>query len=225
VPLATTRRSGLVDQVIEQMRAAIAECEWPVGERIPPEPELVSVLGVGRNTVREAVRALAHTGLLEVRQGDGTFVRATSELSGALRRMCGSELRDVLEVRRVIEVEGARLAASRRTGDELAAMTTSLAQRDKAGDDKDIETFVVTDAEFHRHVVAASHNRLLIELYRGLDETIEASVAETARQDIRDDHMVSHQGILDAIADGDPAGAADAAGTFFAELLRRHSPS
>ena len=81
MPLATTRRTGLVDQVIEQMRKAISSGEWPVGQRIPAEPELVSALGVGRNTVREAVRALAHAGLLEVRQGDGTFVRATSELA------------------------------------------------------------------------------------------------------------------------------------------------
>lgn len=225
MPLATTRRSGLVDQVIEQMRAEISTGEWPVGERIPPEPELVSVLGVGRNTVREAVRALSHTGLLEVRQGDGTFVRATSELSGALRRMCGSELREVLEVRRVIEVEGARLAASRRTKAELTAMTRSLARRDKAAGAKDIEAFVATDAEFHRHVIAASHNKLLVELYRGLDETIEASVAETAGQDIRNAHMVSHQAILDAIAEGAPDAAATAAAEFLDELLRRHSPS
>ena len=68
MPLATTRRAGLVDQVIEQMRGAITSGEWPVGQRIPPEPELVTALGVGRNTVREAVRALSHAGLLEVRQ-------------------------------------------------------------------------------------------------------------------------------------------------------------
>jgi len=86
VSLTSTRRSGLVDQVIDQLRQAIADGEWPVGQRIPAEPELVAALGVGRNTVREAVRALSHAGLLEVRQGDGTFVRATSELSGALRR-------------------------------------------------------------------------------------------------------------------------------------------
>src|SRR5215471_3153791 len=120
VPLTTTRRAPLVDQVIEQMRAAIADGDWVVDQRIPPEPELVTALGVGRNTVREAVRALAHAGLLEVRQGDGTFVRATSEISGALRRLVGEELREVLEVRRTLEVEGARLAAKHRTPEDIA---------------------------------------------------------------------------------------------------------
>src|SRR5579884_1123883 len=93
-PLTTTRRTGLVDQVIEQMRGAISRGDWPLDQRIPPEPELVSALGVGRNTVREAVRALSHAGLLDVRQGDGTFVRATSEICGALRRLYGTRLRE-----------------------------------------------------------------------------------------------------------------------------------
>src|ERR1700754_628703 len=105
--LTTTQRTGLVDQVIAQMREAIRAGDWRIGTRIPPEPELVQALGVGRNTVREAVRALSHAGLLEVRQGDGTFVRATSEISGALRRMCGDELREVRQVRRGVGGGGA----------------------------------------------------------------------------------------------------------------------
>ena len=66
VPLSTARRTGLVDQVIEQLRRAITSGEWNVGERIPNEAVLVESLGVGRNTVREAVRALAHAGLLDL---------------------------------------------------------------------------------------------------------------------------------------------------------------
>src|ERR1043165_2392863 len=130
VPLATTRRTGLVDQVIEQLRTAVAQGDWPLGTRIPTEVELGEQLGVGRNTVREAVRALAHTGLLEVRQGDGTYVRATSEVSGAIRRLCGSELREVLQVRRMLEVEAARLAATDHTDEELANLRALHTQRD-----------------------------------------------------------------------------------------------
>lgn len=99
-----------------------------MGERIPNESVLVDHLGVGRNTVREAVRALAHAGILDVRQGDGTYVRATSEVSGALRRLCGSELREILQVRRALEVEGARLAALNHTADELGELRALLAR-------------------------------------------------------------------------------------------------
>jgi DNA-binding FadR family transcriptional regulator len=218
VPLATTRRTGLVEQVIDQMRQAITTGEWAVGERIPTEPELVSVLGVGRNTVREAVRALAHAGLLEVRQGDGTFVRATSELSGAVRRLCGSQLREVLEVRRTLEVEGARLAASARTDAEIEELTALLAARDRALDERQWTQFVDIDAEFHLFVVRCSHNKLLAELYYGVTEVIKASIV-TVDTENPISRRIQHTGLLEAIRDGDPERAADEAGGFLEELL------
>ncbi|WP_184690417.1 FadR/GntR family transcriptional regulator [Saccharothrix tamanrassetensis] len=222
MPLATTRRAGLVDQVIDQMRDAIAGGEWPVGQRIPPEPELVTALGVGRNTVREAVRALSHAGLLEVRQGDGTFVRATSELSGAVRRLCGSELRDVLQVRRTLEVEGARLAAVQRTDEELRRLEALLSERDAALAAKDWERLVERDAAFHVLLVQCSHNTLLAELYQGLTEAVRASITATVETD-HEDEQVSHGGLLDAVRERDPARAAAEAGGFLEELLERHS--
>jgi DNA-binding FadR family transcriptional regulator len=223
VPLATTRRAGLVDQVIEQLRTAVTRGEWPIGERIPTEAELVDQLGVGRNTVREAVRALAHTGILEVRQGDGTYVRATSEVSGAIRRLCGSELREVLQVRRTLEVEGARLAALSRTEEEVAELRAILARREVELNEGRWEDFARTDAEFHYAVVRAGHNRLLTELYRGLTEVITASVAATAGITPGANHVpeIGHEGLAEAIADRDPERAAAEACGFLDELLER----
>jgi DNA-binding FadR family transcriptional regulator len=217
VPLATTRRTGLVDQVIEQMRGAITSGEWRVGERIPTEPELVAALGVGRNTVREAVRALSHAGLLDVRQGDGTFVRATSEISGAVHRLCGAELRDVLEVRRSLEMEGARMAAARRTEQELAELAVLLAERDAAMDAKDWTRGVDADIRFHLAVVRCAHNTLLLELYQGLTEVIGASVASTVEPS--GDMQISHGGLLEAIRDRDPKRAGAEARGFLDELI------
>lgn len=217
--LATTRRAGLVDQVILQLRTAVTGGEWPIGSRIPPESELAATFGVARNTVREAVRALAHGGLLEVRQGDGTYVRATSEVSGAVRRLCGSELREVLQVRRTLEVEGARLAASSRTEDELARLAELLRRRDRASarmaEPDAMAEFIRLDAEFHLAVVACGHNTLLAELYRGLTEVVTASVATTAG----DSDDIGHGRLLDAIAARDPDRAAAEAGGFLTELL------
>lgn len=214
MPLNAARRTGLVDQVIEQVRASVASGEWPVGHRIPNEAVLVEALGVGRNTVREAVRALAHAGLLEVRQGDGTYVRATSEVSGAMRRLCGAELRDVLQVRRALEVEGARLAAANRTEADLAELRSLLARRDaclRAGDD---DEFARADTAFHLATVRSSHNVILVELYRGLIEAITASVATTHETDV---DIVDHGELLAHIASGDVAAAGATAG----ELLDR----
>jgi DNA-binding FadR family transcriptional regulator len=218
MPLTATRRTGLVDQVIDQMRQAIRTGDWAVDQRIPPEPELVTALGVGRNTVREAVRALSHAGLLEVRQGDGTFVRATSEISGALRRMCGSELREVRQVRRVLEVEGARLAAAHRSAPDLAGLADTLAERDAAVADERWDDAVDADARFHQEVVRCSGNGLLTELYQGVTEVVRASLAATAG-DEDPAWRIGHGDLLAALRDGDPERAAHEAGRFLAEHL------
>lgn len=214
--LSTARRTGLVDQVIDQLRQSIAGGEWPVGHRIPNETVLVDSIGVGRNTVREAVRALAHAGLLEVRQGDGTYVRATSEVSGALRRLCGAELRAVLEVRRGLEVEGARLAAVNRTDDDVTELRRLLARRDECQRDGQPDDFARADAEFHLAIVRSSHNAILTELYRGLMEAITASVAATTEAPVE---IVDHGVLLDFVAAGDVAQAARTAGELLDGIL------
>lgn len=216
MPLSTARRAGLVDQVIEQLRASVSSGEWPVGQRIPNETVLVESLGVGRNTVREAVRALAHAGILDVRQGDGTYVRATSEVSGALRRLCGAELRDVLQVRRGLEVEGARLAAANRTDADVAELRALLARRDECLQDGRTDDFARADVEFHLAVVASSHNVMLTELYRGLLEAVAASVATTHEKPVE---IVDHGLLLDHIAAGDVDRAARTAGELLDRIL------
>ncbi|WP_406642624.1 FadR/GntR family transcriptional regulator [Amycolatopsis sp. WGS_07] len=220
MPLATTRRAGLVDQVIDQLREAVTAGEWPIGHRIPTEPELSAQLGVGRNTVREAVRALAHTGILEVRQGDGTYVRATSEVSGAIRRLCGTELREVLQVRRLLEVEGARLAATARTDEDLAELRVLLNRRDTDWDEGRLDDFARSDAEFHQVVVRCGHNGLLLELYRGLMEAITASVASTS-DNPEHAEMIRHRELVEAIEARDAERAAGEAAGFLDELIAR----
>ncbi|AEV70708.1 transcriptional regulator [Mycolicibacterium rhodesiae NBB3] len=216
MPLATTRRTGLVEQVIGQLRQSVLSGEWPVGTRIPNEPTLSEALGVGRNTVREAVRALAHGGILEVRQGDGTYVRATSEVSGALRRLCGSELREVLQVRRCLEVEGARLAAAARTDEDVAVLRRLLQRRDEL-ELEDHPAFVEADAALHFAVMQASGNTVLTELYRGLTEVVAASVATTSAS--HEPREIRHSGLVDAIAAQDVEAAGREAGGFLDELI------
>ncbi len=207
--LTAAARSSLIDVVIEQLRGEIRAGVWRVGERIPTEPELASRLGVGRNTIRESVRALAHVGLLEVRQGSGTYVRAVSELPGAVRRrLADAEVRDVYEVRRSLEVEAARLAARRRTDTDLAAIDEALALRRQATGQADVEAFVAADAHLHDLIVRAAHNPLLSELYG----TIRDAVRATLRQRVEDSGDWSdHDALVAAITAGDAAAAAASA--------------
>ncbi|MFE7420258.1 FadR/GntR family transcriptional regulator [Rhodococcus sp. NPDC057529] len=231
MPLVTTNRDTLVGQAIAQLREVISSGEWPVGHRIPPESQLASSLDVGRNTIREAVRALAHGGLLEVRQGDGTYVRATSELSGALRTLCGPELREVLEVRRTLEVEAARLAALRRTDSDLAALRKALTARNQAsaaisaaaerGEQPDTEALTRaarSDTDFHVAVVRCAGNGMLEELYRGVIETVADSVASTM-PDFAGTHDFSHDSLVDAIEARDAEKASREAGDFLDWLI------
>ena len=83
--LTASHRPPLAEEITAKLRALIHSGEWPLQQRIPAEPELMAAFGVSRGTLREAIKALAHSGMLEVRRGDGTYVRATSEIAGATR--------------------------------------------------------------------------------------------------------------------------------------------
>ncbi|WP_055587763.1 FadR/GntR family transcriptional regulator [Streptacidiphilus griseoplanus] len=215
--LSSARRTPLSDQVIAQLRAQITSGEWPVGSRIPTETELVGQLGVARNTVREAVRALAHNGLLDIRQGSGTYVLATSELAGVMhRRFAEADPAGVAELRETLEASAAALAARRRTARDLELMTVALERREEAWRSGDPEAFVQADAAFHQAVVAAAHNEVLAALYADLGEVLRAHLRQDVGPVLSADRYVGHSGIVDAVRRGDPeaasAEAADAIG-------------
>src|SRR5213076_2464255 len=144
--LRTARRAGLIEQVIDQLREQIVAGTWAIGSRIPTESELAQLTGTSRNTVREAVQSLVHAGLLERRQGSGTYVLAASELAGAVsRRVASARHLDVLEVRRTLEVGAARLAAVRRTPEDIALLRSLLTARTVARQENDVDQVVSVD--------------------------------------------------------------------------------
>ncbi|MFJ1706725.1 FadR/GntR family transcriptional regulator [Kitasatospora sp. NPDC088346] len=218
--LQAAGRRSLVDAAIEQLREQLVAGTWPVGSKIPSEHELAERLQVGRNTVREAIRVLAHAGMLVSRQGEGTFVRSTSDPAAVLRGVQRSGVRDVLEVRAALEAEAARLAAVRHTPEDIARMRAALAREaevlaahpERAGREATVEH----DLEFHTAVVDAAHNPALGEVYRYFG----ASVRESMRTAFGDHEMpevviATHAALVDAIESGDP----DRAETACRELL------
>ncbi|GAA3497080.1 FadR/GntR family transcriptional regulator [Streptomyces albogriseolus] len=215
MPLSHPRRSALSEQVIAALRAQIASGEWPVGSRIPTEPELVEQLGVARNTVREAVRALAHNGLLDIRQGSGTYVVATSELAGVMhRRFAGADPRHIAELRSSLESWAARLAARRRTEKDLKQLDALLLRREEAWESRDAEAFVTADATFHMAVVAASHNDVMTALYADLGEVLRDWLRDDVGGDMSPETHMDHSRLVDAIRAGDEATAAEEAAAY-----------
>lgn len=207
--LTSTRRSALADQVIAQLRNQITTGEWPVGSRIPTEPELVEQLGVARNTVREAVRALAHNGLLDIRQGSGTYVVATSELAGVMhRRFASADPRHVAELRSTLESSAARLAAVRRTERDLKQLDALMQRREETWAAGDAEAFVDADSTLHLAVVAASHNDVLTELYADLGDLLRDYLREDVGEDLTPETPMDHSRLVEAIRAGDAETAA-----------------
>jgi GntR family transcriptional repressor for pyruvate dehydrogenase complex len=188
------------------------------GERIASERQLSEALGVGRSAVREAIKTLNALGLLEVRQGSGTYLTASS--SGLLPKVIEWGLllgersaRDLMESRRLLEVEIAGLAAERRDDEALVTLRAAFEQMRAAGDD--IPRYVEADVEFHLALGAASGNQVLADLVRSIRSLLDVwarRVLEAAGETASSLKM--HEPIVKAVAKGD-ADAARAA-------MRRH---
>ncbi len=132
--VTVVQRESAYQQALDWMRARIASGDWPIGARIPTEPELTELLGVGRNTLREAIKCLTSTGILEIRRGDGTYVCARTDIGGLLtRQVAVSEMLHVYEVRRALELEAVRLACVRRTDDDVRRLREALDLRNETG--------------------------------------------------------------------------------------------
>nr|WP_296774535.1 FadR/GntR family transcriptional regulator [Rhodococcus sp. (in: high G+C Gram-positive bacteria)] len=219
------QRSSLISQVTTQLREEIVTKRWPVGSRIPTEPELCELTGTGRNTVREAVQALVHAGMVERRQGSGTFVMATSDLGGTLGKyFADAQDRDVTELRRTLEVTAAVLAAERRDAEDIRALIEALDHRNHSWANEDTEEAIAVDARFHRAIVAASHNAIYLEFYDSLLPTIERTMRHHVSAH-RNGYHDEHSALVDAIVRGDADGARTASLTFFDELGTDHEPA
>ncbi|MER6996731.1 FCD domain-containing protein [Streptomyces sp. NPDC000410] len=228
MPLGALRPSPLVEQAAEQLRAHITEGHWPVGTKLPGETTLAKTLNVGRSTVREALRALAGAGLVQPRQGAGVFVIATEAKENWPTRLRRAAVSDIYEVRMLIEVQAAQLAAERRTEADIAALDAALEGRRAASSGGDA-AFVDADIALHTAVVAAAHNPVLTDLFgeftpalrEGLIDLLDLLGLRTEDPGPGDE---SHAELVDAVRRGDAAAAARASREELAmtlALLRR----
>jgi DNA-binding FadR family transcriptional regulator len=132
------------------------------------------------------------------------------------RRFAGADQRDLVEVRAAVEAAAARLAAVRRTGEDLRRLGTVLRRRERAWSSGNRDAFVDEDAAFHRAVVAAAHNAVLVELYADLGLVIQHSLRDHLQGELHAQRYVDHAPLVDAIRARD----ADAAAAEAAAYLR-----
>lgn len=173
------KRLSLVEQVTKQMEELIQRGYWKVGERLPAEKDLMNQFDVSRNTLREAIRALVHVGLLSTKQGSGTIVTSTSALDAVLtNHLKHQSLLQILEVRSALESEAAYLAAERRTDSDIRKMSEYITVCEQAFASNDVEGFLQADFGLHQVIVSASENSILIDLYASLNDSLYYSIEQ-----------------------------------------------
>ncbi len=203
--MAQVKRTPLADQAADLLLERIRSGEWALGEKLPGETTLAPQLGVGRSTVREAIRQLAGRGVLASRQGSGVFVTALDAPEGWDAVVRRSDIIAVIEARIAIEGEAAALAAERRSPGELRAIRRALGLR--AERRSELAAHVDADTGFHRSVVAAAQNPILAELFDGFTPRLRDAMIEMLRTRgaFGDDaDHEAHARLVEAIADRDP---------------------
>ncbi|WP_448111576.1 FadR/GntR family transcriptional regulator [Pseudomonas lini] len=197
-------KRSLVDQALDQLRLRINQGIWTVGQRLPTEPELATELGISRNTVREAMRVLVFSGLIEIRQGDGSYLRAVIDPLDTMKALSRCTQEQARETRHILEVEAIGLAALRRTEEDLVALREALGVSGSHYHGN-LDTYIACDLVFHRRLVDAAHNPTLSELYRYFSSIVGAHLRQTLnisprRQAVFDLHVE----LLDAVEQRDP---------------------
>jgi DNA-binding FadR family transcriptional regulator len=155
----------LYNQIVDRLQADINSGKYKPGEKIPAEPELMKLYGVGRSTIREAIKTLAMSGILIVQQGSGTSVNTNLEGLSIEQRLRRAGLADIQGVRTLLEKEIVRLAAENRNSGQLAVIAESLEARRRALLAEDPGATMEADIAFHMAIARASGNSVLADLY------------------------------------------------------------
>ncbi|KDQ66280.1 FadR/GntR family transcriptional regulator [Streptomyces halstedii] len=203
---------AVTDEAIEKIKGMIVSGALAPGDRLPKESELAAELGLSRNSLREAVRALSLIRILDVRQGDGTYVTSLDPqllleaLSFVVDFHRDDTVLEFLAVRRILEPAATAMAAARIGEDRLDALG---AQLDALGPDPSVEELVACDLEFHRGIVRESGNSVLCSLLDGLSgPTTRARVWRgLTQEDAVSRTLHEHRAILAALRDRDAEAA------------------
>ncbi|MEV7286493.1 FadR/GntR family transcriptional regulator [Streptomyces sp. NPDC093252] len=203
---------AVTDEAIEKIKGMIVSGALRPGDRLPRESELAAGLGLSRNSLREAVRALSLIRILDVRQGDGTYVTSLDPqllleaLSFVVDFHRDDTVLEFLAVRRILEPAATALAAPRIGAGQLDALA---AQLDALGESPSVEELVAADLEFHREIVRASGNAVLCSLLDGLSgPTTRARIWRgLTQEDAVGRTLREHRAILAALRDRDAEAA------------------
>jgi len=202
--LTPVNRTTLTGDIYRKMVTHLIRGDWGPGERIPPERELCQQLGVGRASLREALKALEIMGMIETRLGDGTYVCQRSEflsrpLLWAITSSSEAEAQELVEARKLIEVELAGLAAERATPSDLKQIGLHLDEMEVSTGD--VDQFQRSDIAFHLAIAQAAHNRLLMNALLLIRNLLQNWIGSALKvQGVAEKALLQHQRIFMGIA-------------------------
>jgi DNA-binding FadR family transcriptional regulator len=217
-------RTTLVEQVAQNLVEFIENSNLKPGDTLPSTTKLAHNFGVSRPVVREALKFLEAKGVIEITNGKKPMIKpiTTEPLLGFFDRIVKVEhkaLREFMEVRQGLEIQSAKLAAQRRTPEQLEAMKQVVAAMRENLHDPD--TFIELDVELHLLIAQASHNTMMVRLIESIRETLKVTVGEGLRLRMTSDQIQpvqrGHELILEAIEQGD----AEAASTTMCQHFER----
>ncbi|HEX3508693.1 MAG TPA: FadR/GntR family transcriptional regulator [Candidatus Dormibacteraeota bacterium] len=209
--LRPLQRSRLYEDVGERLAEFVSEARMTVGDQFPPERDLARQLHVSRTSVRQSFVVLQALGFVDVRHGEGVFLRRTRGFGDSLTKLLERRRRlpDVLEAREALEVKLAELAARHRSADDLRAMNAALGQMGAEIAAGGVGT--EGDAAFHHAIALAARNEILLHLIEAMAEVIQESRIESLSEPGRPlRSLEAHHRILAAIESGNREGAAEA---------------
>ncbi|MHB9032824.1 MAG: FadR/GntR family transcriptional regulator [Anaerolineae bacterium] len=209
-------RSTLPAQVADQIQDLIEMDALHTGDKLPPERDLAERLGVSRPVVREALQVLLVRGLVKIKPGSGTFVQSPSAQSAAdylelyfKLRHCPGSLREFFEMRQLLEVETAGLAAERATADDVAKLESCLVTM--RSEQLSLANYIAADVTFHLALANAAHNEYLLMLLGPLASIWSHVISiSTQAPGAIAGGIAFHEDILRHISSHDVKGAGDA---------------
>ena len=203
------QRKTLAQEVSDRLIEGIINNEYPVGEKLPTESELMKIYGVGRSSIREAIKILSIKGVLDVQQGVGTFVVSNTIQETLESQMDKAQIEDVQEVRSLLDAKIAAKAAVFRSEEELKNIKLYLDHRNILAEENNILECYQADINFHVAIAEACGNTLLKEIYKIASSHILRSFEE--RHNDTEPFRISqdiHQRLYLAIEDKDAENAA-----------------
>jgi GntR family transcriptional repressor for pyruvate dehydrogenase complex len=208
--LKAVEKKKAYEDIVQQIRMLIEEGKLKRNDQLPSERDLSDTFRVSRTTVREAIRTLESMKLLQSRQGDGTYVLASSEealiqpLAAALFNE-KDDIRDIFYIRKIIEPHVAELAAENATPQEMEELERILRKQEECIGQG--ENIIETDSAFHNLMVKATKNRVMERLIIAMIDLLKKSREQYLYEDENDERAVrsleGHQRVLSAVKKGD----------------------